>query len=698
MEQPDGAADDGPLARGALLGVLREVGLTGPKLALQIGSEEAVARQVAERAGVTFGDWATDFIADQVKAAIDSMELDQRLSGGAALPGVQAVQDAMHCMKKQSEAAQPVKPKEPDKEVRLMIPKRGQMLKMAKPCRSMAKLLEDEDAKVARLLFEELGIMGAPVLEKFKEVRDPERAKVSILGKYRASTARRYLAYWQNFRRWTESVYNGPPRNGAQLVDYLHAREEEGMGASVPLAISKAVSWFEKLGGFPREDHMTEDVLVQMVVRGMLKRLEDKTPPRKRAPRLLSCMLPALERLVTSREMPDRLRLGAWAKLLKVWASFRFDDLAHLRVEAVKYYDERLSGLMKRTKTTGAGKRVKDLPFHIGRDAWIDDSSWLKAGWEIARSAVLREGLLLPAGSSGPGVEDGLVMSYQEAVSWSSEVMGALKGPDGEALIPHGWERFWTEHSERSTLSSGLATLGVAKTDRDLLGRWTPEGSDQYIRTYNAVVGGLQAKFAGPVREGRGYTAFDEGAVLEELKDWLEVKWGVARDTAESVVENWKKKIGPLPGGIQEMVQKQGSVEQDPPVIEAAIDLSSSSSSSEEESSSKRRKVDRLSEEREVGYVVVYNRIDRGKLHRGGSKGCWMAKCRKFKKASSFLEMPEAEAYTTRCKLCWPEKDDSGSSSDSEDELIDDGPDEVVSVGLGSDLGGPQMASFDSWM
>ena len=698
MELPDGAADGGPLACGALLGVLREVGLTGPRLALQVGSEEAVARQVTERAGVVFGEWATAFITDQVKAAMDSMELDLRLEGKAASPSIQSVQDAIYCAQKQKASSSAAEGSKPPERISVVIPKRGQMLKMAKPCRSMARLLEDEDEKIARLLFEELELVKAPVLEKFKMVRDPERARLSILGKYRASTAKRYLAYWQNFRRWAESMSNGPPRFGSQLVDYLHAREEEGIGASVPLAVSKAVSWFEKLACFEAEEQMSNDVLVQLVVRGMLKRLEDKTPPRKRAPRFLSCFMPALERLVTNRGEPERLRLGAWVKLVKVWASFRFDDIAHLRLDTVRYYDERLSGMMKRTKTTGAGKRVKDLPFHVGKEAWVDDSSWLRIGWEIARSAILKGGLLIPAGSSGPSVEDDVVMTYAEAVAWSTEVLGALKNEGGGALIPHGWERFWTEHSERSTLTSGLAALGVRKTDRDLLGRWTPEGSDQYVRTYNAVVGSLQAKFAGPIRERRGYTAYDEGSVLEELKDWLVEKWGIVPDTAESAVENWKKEIGPVPGGFQEMVESGGAPEEGrAQKVPESLEVSSSDSSSDEDSSSKRRKVDRLSEEREVGFVVVYNRIDRGKLHRGGPKGCWMARARKFRKATSYLEMPPEDSYTSRCRLCWPAREGSGSSSDSEDELIDDEPEEVVAAEQGSVAGSPPEAAFDAW-
>ena len=73
--------------------------------------------------------------------------------------------------------------------------------------------------------------------------------------------------------------------------------------------------------------------------------------------------------------------------------------------------------------------------------------------------------------------------------------MQDLRDERGEQLIPHGWERYWTEHSERATMPSALAALGIEKSERDLLGRWTPEGSDQYVRTYNAVVGRLQAVY-----------------------------------------------------------------------------------------------------------------------------------------------------------------------------------------------------------
>lgn len=50
-------------------------------------------------------------------------------------------------------------------------------------------------------------------------------------------------------------------------------REEEGMGASVPLSVSKVVSWMGKTAGFDREEWHDQDPLVE-VVRDLLEKLE----------------------------------------------------------------------------------------------------------------------------------------------------------------------------------------------------------------------------------------------------------------------------------------------------------------------------------------------------------------------------------------------------------------------------------------
>lgn len=206
-----------------------------------------------------------------------------------------------------------------------------------------------------------------------------------------------------------------------------------------------------------------------------------------------------------------------------------------------------------------------------------------------------------------------------------------------------------------------------------MLGRWAPEGSDQYVRSYNAVIARLQNKFAQPIRVGDGYNAFDEGAVLEGLKVWLTEKWGVKEDISHDAVEGWKAKIKPY-SPFQDLVEEGTGGDgcaKTPKVVEESSSSSSDSSSSgeEEPSTGKKRLVTRLETDRPTGFVVVYNRIDRGKLHRSGDSGCWMAKARRFRRATFYGEMPGEADYTTRCKLCWPSARDDESSSDSEDEM-----------------------------
>ena len=231
----DGAAQGSPADVGAILGVLRTVGLVGPRLALQIGEESALGKQLAERAGIPYGGWVLDLVSAQVKSAHDDLELDVRLAGGAKTPGQQAVEDAVHCMTKPQAAAASTDVA-PQKRTSVEVPQRGKMMRIPKGKPLLGKAGEPEDEAIIRVLFEELEMMGAPVVEQILATANPDRAKAALLGKYRASTVKRYLAYWQGFRRWVGKSYGKLPCQGEQLVDFLLAREEEGMGPSVPLS------------------------------------------------------------------------------------------------------------------------------------------------------------------------------------------------------------------------------------------------------------------------------------------------------------------------------------------------------------------------------------------------------------------------------------------------------------------------------
>ena len=91
---------------------------------------------------------------------------------------------------------------------------------------------------------------------------------------------------------WAESLGKpGHRPSSVVLVDYMYAREEEGMGPSIPLAVSTAVAWFERTAGVEEDEQLMNQVFPQMVMKELTRKLEVNAPPIKRAPRWLGCFV-----------------------------------------------------------------------------------------------------------------------------------------------------------------------------------------------------------------------------------------------------------------------------------------------------------------------------------------------------------------------------------------------------------------------
>ncbi|CAL1165122.1 unnamed protein product [Cladocopium goreaui] len=261
---------------------------------------------------------------------------------------------------------------------------------------------------------------------------DKERIEVAELKKKEAMEPRRHLAGWQHYRKWCELVEN-------RMTD-------------------RSVAWFQQMAGVPEGHRLESNQAVDLVVKVLVKKLETKAQPIKRAPRWMTMMIGPMEEMVVWREQPKGRRIAAWMKLVKMWAALRFSDAANMQVKTPKYYDGKMTADLHKAKTTGAGKRVQELPVYVGEDAYFVQKKWLEVGLDLIKT------------------------TWREASGASCDVIAALEDYEGNKIFPEGYERFWTEHSERST----FAKL-VGKTDRDLIGRWLPEGSDQHVRTYNAA-------------------------------------------------------------------------------------------------------------------------------------------------------------------------------------------------------------------
>eukprot|EP00435_Cladocopium_sp_Y103_P065625 s708_g27.t1 len=174
----DNAADGSPEEAGAVLGLLRRVGLVGAKLDLQVGEEECLAKQLDR--------WPR---RQRIDDATEAMEKAKTVEASAS--------------------SQASGTKGPGKRATAVLPARGKMRKIPRAVDSAGHGGEDrEEAKILRILQDELKIMAAPVLQSIWVTSDPERARRALLGKYRPSTVRRYLAYWQGFKLWVERVTN----------------------------------------------------------------------------------------------------------------------------------------------------------------------------------------------------------------------------------------------------------------------------------------------------------------------------------------------------------------------------------------------------------------------------------------------------------------------------------------------------------
>ena len=90
--------------------------------------------------------------------------------------------------------------------------------------------------------------------------------------------------------------------------------------------------------------------------------------------------------------------------------------------------------------------------------------------------------------------------------------------------------------------------LEAPPSDKDILGRWKPEGSDTYARSYGGRAARLQAVFAEAARSPGHYEVLGERAIASGLKDWLigKDKLDLQRAThlSEELASQWKRFLG----------------------------------------------------------------------------------------------------------------------------------------------------------
>ena len=197
--------------------------------------------------------------------------------------------------------------------------------------------------------------------------------------------------------------------------------------------------------------------------------------------------------------------------------------------------------------------------------------------------------------------------------------------------MPDELVSFWTEHSERATLPTGLAMLAVAKPDRDLVGRWKPDASDSYVRSYNGLVAKQQQKFAVALRKVDRSKILDEIDIVESADSWMKArKTEIPPAERNRLVEALRSSLEEF-HAIEEALVDEDLIGDDTRLIDLMKPRSENADGLKRTS------------ERDQGYIVVHNSGKCKRLHKIEG-GCWMARTRRFKSSEEFETMPPDSA------------------------------------------------------
>jgi len=326
--------------------------------------------------------------------------------------------------------------------------------------------------------------VGAPVVEGTSG-EDPKLLIEMAVGRSRPSTVRLRVRSWEAFSRWLglnrgRSWPQGPP----DLIDYIKAMVDVPAPRSFPSSFSGSARWIMSRSGFEGTTETYEDPFLRRALQWAEAELVDEAVRVKKAPRMPIALLLRMELTVVNTDAPRVHRVFAWARLIKVYGGLRWDDLQRLRPADVELRVAGLVGRLTRTKTSGVGRRVRELPLFIPKETCLAATAWIEVGFHLWKEIFpLGRDYFLPR-PLGDQDFDAKVATAGDAAAMGTALTAYLGVPvkvtEGDnvnkwklsetALFPGALAAGWTNHSERATLTSALAAIGIPKEQRNLIG------------------------------------------------------------------------------------------------------------------------------------------------------------------------------------------------------------------------------------
>ena len=434
----------------------------------------------------------------RISIAAEDLSIDQASSQRMAAGSLEGDREAQRILRSADTGSS-----KPKRERRTRRAK--QLARLADDPKGRQEVEEHERMRWVTVLIMLIVDAGLPRAKSAELTQDPVASMARCAGPTRARTIRARVRQFKKMRDWLFVVHTVVwPQHVGQVLDYLEMLAAEPCGRSVPRSVLAApLSFVEEKDEVPEEDRISTCQILKTTVADMEAQLSSSAQPTHKAPSLFVMMVIAMELLVLDESMPSGARAMSWVKLLKVWSSLRSDDLRGLLPAELKCNREGLHGWLDRTKTSGPGRRIRWLPVTVSAGAYLAHPSWLQAGYDIWNPRPLnfeRGYFVMPMDETLQQVRHAPA-NYEDMARMSYMVYMHLRRPlycDGgwrtsEELLFQGQEApHWTEHSERNLINNVAATMGYPKSERDFLGRWVPQQSDDYLRTARSITHKLQ--------------------------------------------------------------------------------------------------------------------------------------------------------------------------------------------------------------
>ena len=243
-------------------------------------------------------------------------------------------------------------------------------------------------------------------------------------------------------------------------------------------------------------------------------------------------MLAALEDLTVNATTLPYYRVYAWWILVQSWGTMRFSNHRGLKPSDVQVTGNTMAAKLTISKTTGDDKDVAFRMVHILSCCFLSAPSLLSTGWALLKSlADFPRYFLLPALPSNCSGCLQKELRYDIGSAMQNRVLSSLRFADQNSLT-RSVASFWTPHSARTFLPSATAALGVPKEQRDNLGGWGTQGSDNYSRVAARMFSNLQ-KLVISARQSSSGDPFAEADTASQLDFHLRPKGYSVEDRAK---------------------------------------------------------------------------------------------------------------------------------------------------------------------